>query len=86
MGRKTVYNENLTKNWENVSKENKRLVKDFIQYCKSNDKSPQTIFQYEEWLKVFFSWNYEENDDKFFIQLKKRDFVYYKISSIIFLL
>ena len=55
MGRKTVYNENLTKNWENVSKENKRLVKDFIQYCKSNDKSPQTIFQYEEWLKVFFS-------------------------------
>ena len=77
MGRKTVYNENLTKNWENVSKENKRLVKDFIQYCKSNDKSPQTIFQYEEWLKVSFSWNYEENDDKFFIQLKKRDFVYY---------
>lgn len=77
MGRTTVYNDNLTENWDSVSQENKRLVKDFIRYCKSNDKSPQTIHQYEEWLKVFFCWNYSENDDTFFINLKKRDFVYY---------
>lgn len=77
MGRSTVYNNNLTDDWDNVRKENRKLVQDFIKYCKSNDKSPQTMFQYEEWLKVFFCWNYKENDDKFFIDLKKRDFVYY---------
>lgn len=77
MSRKTVYNGNLTSNWENVSRENKQLVKDFISYLKSCDKSPQTIYQYGEWLKVFFSWNYAENEDKFFVNLKKRDFVNY---------
>ena len=77
MGRQTVYNDNLTQNWDKVSTENRQLVADFIRYCKANDKSPQTIFQYEEWLKVFFCWNYNENGDKFFINLKRRDFVYY---------
>lgn len=77
MGRSTVYNDHLTQDWDLVSDQNKRLVADFIKYCKSNDKSPQTLKQYEEWLKVFFCWNYKENEDKFFIKLKKRDFVYY---------
>lgn len=77
MGRSTVYNNNLTEDWEKVSKENRTLVQDFIKYLKSNDKSPQTIHQYEEWLKVFFCWNYKENGDTFFVNLKKRDFVYY---------
>ena len=58
MGRSTVYNNNLTDDWSKVSSENQNLVKDFIRYCKSNDKSPMTITQYEEWLKVFFCWNY----------------------------
>ncbi len=77
MGRKTVYNNNLTNDWENVNSKNKELVRDFIKYCKSNDKSPQSIHQYEQWLRVFFCWNYKENGDKFYIDLKKRDFVYY---------
>lgn len=77
MGRSTVYNDNLTQSWDSVREDNKTLVTDFIRYCKSNDKSPQTIHQYEEWLKVFFCWNHDENNDKFFIELKRRDFVYY---------
>lgn len=77
VSRKTVYNKNLTQEWANVSLQNRNLVTDFIRYCKSNDKSPQTINQYTEWLKVFFCWNYSENGDKFFIDLKRRDFVYY---------
>lgn len=77
MGRSTVYNANLTAHWDEVSDANKQLVKDFIRYCKSNDKSPQTILQYEEWLKVFFCWNLTENGDRFFVDLKRRDFVYY---------
>lgn len=77
MGRTTVYNNNLTEAWENVSAQNKTLVSDFLRYCKASDKSQQTLNQYEHQLKVFFCWNYTENEDKFFINLKKRDFVYY---------
>lgn len=76
-GRTTVYNHNLTSEWENVRPDNRQFVTDYLRYCRSNDKSKQTIHQYEEWLKVFFCWNYNENDDKKFIDLKKRDFVYY---------
>lgn len=77
MGRFTVYNDNLTKNWDSVSEQNKQFVKDFIKYCKANDKSPQTLHQYEQWLRVFFCWNHSENKDKLFVELKKRDFMYY---------
>ncbi|MBO7691883.1 MAG: site-specific integrase [Methanobrevibacter sp.] len=77
VGRSTVYNANLTNDWEKVRKENQKLVQDFIKYSKSCDRSPMTLKQYQEWLKVFFCWNYKENEDKFFIDLKKRDFVYY---------
>lgn len=48
MGRKTVYNSNITDNWNLVSEQNKTLVEDFVKYLKSNDKSPQTILQYTE--------------------------------------
>lgn len=77
MGRGLIYNSDITKSYDKISEKNKRLIKEFVQYCKANDKSPQTIKQYTEWLKVFFSWNYDENDDKFFIDLKKRDFINY---------
>lgn len=30
MGRSTVYNVNLTKDWDRVSDENRRLVKEYI--------------------------------------------------------
>lgn len=75
--RSTVYHDNITKDYDKVSKQNRDLVKNFLRYCKSNNRSPQTILQYENWLKVFFCWNYAENDDKFFVELKKRDFVNY---------
>lgn len=77
MGRRTIYNANLTKDWESVSSENKSLFKDFLQYLKSNDRSPQTVSQYEEWLKIFFCWNLRENENKFFVSLKRRDFIHY---------
>ena len=75
--RSTVYHEDITKDYVKVSDKNRKLVKEFLQYCKSNNRSSQTIFQYENWLKVFFCWNYAENEDKFFIDLRKRDFVNY---------
>ena len=48
MGRSTVYNENITAEWDNVQDENKKLVKEYLLYLKSQDRSPQTIKQYEE--------------------------------------
>lgn len=75
--RSTVYHDDITKNYNCVSEKNRNLVKQFLNYCKSCNKSSQTITQYESWLKIFFCWNYEENEDKFFVDLKKRDFVSY---------
>ena len=65
--RSTVYHGNITKDYDKVSEANRKLVKQFLQYCKSSNRSPQTINQYENWLKVFFCWNYTENEDKFFV-------------------
>lgn len=75
MARTTVYNEDLSKEWQVVNKENQKLLKEFIRYCVANNKSPQTCNQYESQLKIFFCWNYKENNDKFFIDIKKRELV-----------
>lgn len=75
MARKTVYNDNLTDDWQAVNEQNKKLLKEFVRYCRANDKSPQTCAQYEAQLKIFFCWNLRENDDKFFVNIKKKDLV-----------
>ena len=75
MPRKTVYNNNLTSDWQGVNEKNKKLLKEFIRYCVANNKSPQTCEQYEAQLKVFFCWNFTENNDKFFVDIKKRELV-----------
>ena len=86
-GRKTVYNTNMTLEWDGyddesgnhieVSKENKELVRTFITMCKANDRSPQTTTQYLAWLKVFFCWNCRENGNKFYVDLTVMDFMAY---------
>lgn len=77
MGRSTVYNDNLAtpEKWSGVRKENRELVDSFKQYCVSNDKSPATIYQYEQQLKVFFCWVKEEAGNRRFYDLKKRDYI-----------
>lgn len=68
--RTTVYNEGMSRYYDLVCNENKDLVKVFKNYCNSCNRSPKTITQYESVLKVFFSWNYSENEDKSFITLR----------------
>lgn len=76
MGRKTVYNELYTpERWEKVNKENIQLLNDFLEYKKSSDKSPKTIEQYYQMIRFFFCWNYEYNNNKFFVDIKKREFI-----------
>ena len=77
MGRSTVYNGGLVtaEKWERVSQQNKDLLKDFLDYLKATDRSPQTRFQYEQQLKIFFCYVEEHLGNKFFVDLRKKDLV-----------
>ena len=75
-GRSTSYNKVVDPElWEKVSKQNKRMIDDFAEYNHSVDRSDATVNQYTAQLKLFFVWNLQENDNKFFVDIKKRDFV-----------
>lgn len=58
-----------------INPDNLKLLKDFIRYMQSVQRSPDTIAAYENDLKIFFVWCINEADNKFFIDLKIRDFV-----------
>lgn len=75
-GRSTVYNELYTpEKWEQVNQDNKDLLDDFLKYKKSSDKSTETIKQYYQMIRLFFCWNLDHNKNKFFVDIKKREFI-----------
>ena len=53
MARSTVYNADLVtpEDWARVEPQNIQLLEEFINYLVASDKSPQTVKQYEAWLK-----------------------------------
>lgn len=77
MARTTVYNAGLTQDIDKINPKNKELLKAALKYYKSSDRTVTTIKNYKNQLEIFFCWNYKENDDKFFIDLRKRDFVFF---------
>lgn len=84
MARPTIHNNIFSQEiWDNVNRENKRLLKDFLMYKRSSDKSSETLFQYEQMIRLFFCWNYSNNDDKFFVDMKKRDFIKFFDSMVV---
>lgn len=75
MPRSTVYNQITSE--ESIAKilpDNKRLYEDFLDYLKSIDRSPNTIDQYRHDLQIFFVWNIDNNNNKPFIEITKREF------------
>jgi integrase len=74
-GRATVYNKNITtpEKMNKVNPDNIELENDFIEYLESIDRSKGTIKQYRANLHVFWCWNLENNKNKFFIDLTKRE-------------
>lgn len=75
MARKTKYN--LITNIETIEKINKKnseLLNDFVLYLKSVDRSEGTINGYINDIQIFFVWNLLNNNDKFFVDLTKREF------------
>ena len=75
MGRTTVYN-NITSPEliEQILPENKRLGEDFLEYLQSIDRAKTTIDQYRSDLNVFWVWNLQNNNNKPFIKITKREF------------
>lgn len=72
--RSTVYNSIVTpEKYEKVNPNNKQLGDDFLEYLKSIDRSPETINAYEHDLRIFWVWLLEYCNNKFFIDLKKRE-------------
>lgn len=71
----TVYNCIVTpKKLEKCNKKNLELTEDFLDYLKSIDRADTTIRQYRNDLNIFWCWNLEENNNKDFIQITKREF------------
>ncbi len=74
MGRKTVYNaitseEKIAK----INPENMSLVNDFLDYMRSVDRAPTTIKNYRADLLVFFCLCLEHLNNKYFVELTKRE-------------
>lgn len=76
MVRRTQQNVYNTKEkWQNVNENNKKLVKEFIEYASATDKSIATREVYRHNLQLFFLWVMEEKNNVFFTELKKRDYM-----------
>lgn len=73
-GRTTVYNDITSEDkLKQVNRENIELENDFLEYLTSIDRSKGTIKQYKANLHVFWCWNLEFNNNKFFVELTKRE-------------
>lgn len=76
MGRKTVYNRVFNEeDWDKVNPKNKQLMKQWITYLKSTNKSQGTIKQYTNDLRIIFIFLLKECENRFIIDLNKRDII-----------
>lgn len=79
MGRGTVYNNIVTKELlDKVNQENIDLVEEWEEYLYSIDRSPKTISQYLNDMNIFMCWFLQNADNKFFIEINKRDVMRYQ--------
>lgn len=75
MGRKTFRKQIVTEETlKNINSDNKMLQDQFLEY-KNLTASPTTIRGYSSDLDIFFSYLYLEQGNKFFVDLKKFDFI-----------
>lgn len=57
-----------------VNPDNMRLKRDFISYLQTVQRSPKTIAGYSNDLDIFWVWNLQYNNNKFFPKITKRDY------------
>ena len=74
IGRSTVYNKIMTpEKLEQCNAENLQLMEDYLDYMASIDRSKTTMTQYKYNMQIFWCWNLEFNNNKFFVDLTKRE-------------
>lgn len=79
MGRKTKQNKICTPELiDGINPQNKRLMKDFLDYLRSVGKAETTIKVYTSDLNIFFVWAEQNADNKYFPDISKRDIVAYQ--------
>ena len=70
-----IYNSFYTKElWEQVNKENKAIINDFLAEYKQRQKSKGTINGYFNDLRIIMIYILKELDNKSILELKKKDF------------
>jgi len=75
MARGRIYNNFYTPElWEQVNKENKRILEDFLDEYRQRKKSKQTIEAYRQDLRIILIYVLKEHDNKSILQLSKKDF------------
>lgn len=83
MGRSTVYNKIVTEeSAARILPENKNLILDFADYLKSINRATSTIEQYKNDLYIFFVWNLENNGNKRFPEITKREFARFQSNAL----
>ena len=55
---------------EQINPKNKKLVDRFLKNF-ATKRSPNSVVSYRSNLNIFFCWNVEQNDNKFFIDIRK---------------
>lgn len=83
MARKTVYNKIFNEeDWAKVNPDNKQLFEEWIMYLQSTDKSKGTILQYTNDMRILFIFLMKRCNNKFVIDLNKRDIIAFQGYSI----
>lgn len=76
MSRKTIHHKITSEEtMDKILPVNKALMNDFLDYLRSVDRSPNTIKHYQNDLEIFFVYNMEQNGNKPFTEITKREFV-----------
>lgn len=79
MGRSTVMNSiTSAEKLAQVNPENTQLLKDFLDYLRSVQRSETTIHGYENDIQIAWVWCLENNNNKFFVDWTKRNIVAYQ--------
>lgn len=72
MARNSFYNEDIYNN--KVNKESKEVLDDYTLELRSKNKSNGTIKQYSSDIKMFLCWAFDNLNNKYILDMKKRDF------------
>lgn len=74
-GRGKVYNKIYNEtDWNNVNKENKYVMNDYLEEYKQRKKKPSTIKQYHNDLRIILIYILHNCENKSIFELKKKDF------------